>query len=89
MRVIFYAEPKNLEEAHKFKTVPDEESVEARWVSLSELQKLSEDKPGLRGGELLDWGTYLEKGGLVFPLGMFGDEGKVLQTEKAKAFTIV
>ena len=37
MRVIFYAEPESLEEAHKFKTIEDEDSVEARWVSMDEL----------------------------------------------------
>ena len=40
MRVIFYAEPLNLEEAHNFKTVEDKESVEARWVTLQELMEL-------------------------------------------------
>ena len=63
MRVIFYAEPKSIEEAHKFKIEPDAESVEARWVSLQELIKLGETPPYLRGSELLDWGSYLEKGG--------------------------
>ena len=40
MRVLFYAEPKSLEESHNFKTVEDKESVEARWVSLNELTEL-------------------------------------------------
>ena len=34
MRVIFYAEPASLEEAHNNKQVADSESLEARWVSL-------------------------------------------------------
>ena len=37
MRVIFYAEPTSLEQAHAFKTVADSESLEARWVTLPEL----------------------------------------------------
>ena len=77
MRVIFYAEPKNVQEAHNFKIVEDAESVEARWVSLKELNTLADTKPGLRGGELVEWGEYLEKGGAIYPLGMFGDEGGI------------
>ena len=73
MRVIFYAEPKSLEEAHKFKTVADEESVEARWVTIDEINEIGHtDKNGLRGGELIDWASYLEKGGHIYPMEMFG-----------------
>ena len=89
MRVIFYAEPKSLEEAHKFKTVPDEESDGARWVTLPELVQIGDtDKNGLRGGELLDWGTYLEQGGHVYPMAMFGKEGGV-QKVKSKSKSIL
>ena len=77
MRVIFYAEPKSIQEAHNNKKVEDAESVEARWVSLKELDVLADTKPGLRGGELIEWGEYLEKGGAIYPIGIFGDEGKV------------
>ena len=56
MRVILYAEPKSLEEAHKFKTVPDEESQEARWVNMDEIVELGRNDPnGIRGEELPKW----------------------------------
>lgn len=63
-RVIFYGEPKD--ENQKVKTIPDSESLEARWVSLPELQELD-----LRGDDLLQWGKYLEKGGEIFPIDFF------------------
>ena len=63
MRVIFYAEPTNLEESSKNKQTPDSESEEARWVTLEECLRLDDDPPGLRGGELVEWARYLEKGG--------------------------
>ena len=53
----------------------DEESIEARWVTLSELIELGQKAPGLRGEELLEWGSYIEKGGYIAPLSFFGDEG--------------
>lgn len=37
MRVIFYAEPVSLEESTKLKKVADQESEEARWVTIEEL----------------------------------------------------
>ena len=63
MRVIFYAEPTSLEMCDQVKTVPDEESEEARWVSIQELHELGNSSPGLRGEELLEWAAYLERGG--------------------------
>ncbi len=42
------------------KSVPDEESDEARWVTLQEFNEiLKTDK--LRGSEPIEWFTYLEK----------------------------
>ena len=55
MRVIFYAEPTNEIQAQSLKKIPDEESVEAKWVTLDDLAKLSKEKPGLRGIELIEW----------------------------------
>lgn len=89
MRVIFYAEPVSIEEAHKFKTVPDSESLEARWVSLQELELLDKTKPYLRGYELLEWGQYLENGGAIFPMGMFSQEGAQMKPDQSKSFTII
>ena len=37
MRVIFFAEPASLEQAHSVKKVADSESLEARWVTIPEL----------------------------------------------------
>mmetsp|Transcript_14408 Transcript_14408/g.22211 ORF Transcript_14408/g.22211 Transcript_14408/m.22211 type:complete len:191 (+) Transcript_14408:175-747(+) len=87
MRVIFYAEPTTLEMSTQVKKVPDEESVEARWVTLDELVELGEKPPGLRGSELLTWGKYLEDGGQAFPLAVFGREGETIKPTD-KAYTI-
>ena len=71
MRVIFFANPSDLNQAPK--SEPDSESNGARWVSLAELQQwITEEK--LRGDELLEWGTYLENGGPVYPLSLFASE---------------
>ena len=59
MRVIFYAEPTNHEEAKKLKSIPDSESLEARWVNMEEAAELGKNLPGLRGHEVLVWGMYL------------------------------
>ena len=65
MRVIFFAVPVNSQPPKK---TPDNESEEARWVTLQELKKLARTSPGLRGPELYEWGTYIEKGGMIAPL---------------------
>ena len=39
---------------------PDEESEEARWVTVDELVELDRSPPHLRGSELLQWARYLE-----------------------------
>uniref|UniRef100_A0A0G4HET8 Nudix hydrolase domain-containing protein n=1 Tax=Chromera velia CCMP2878 TaxID=1169474 RepID=A0A0G4HET8_9ALVE len=68
MRVIFYAEPKDLEA--KPKSIPDFESAGAAWVSEDELHGLP-----LRGGEPAQWICYLSKGGQIFPLSVLTLEG--------------
>jgi len=67
-RVIFYAEPKDPLQTPK--RTPDKESLKAEWLTLEELKEKSRKPPpeGLRGPELLDWATYLENGGQVYPL---------------------
>ena len=72
MRVIYYAEPVDIKEANKFKFFADKESRESRWVSLDELKKLGSAYPGLRGPELQEWAEYLEHGGAIYPLSVFG-----------------
>ena len=65
MRMIFYAEPTSYEAALNYKTVPDEESNGALWVTPEELISIVQATPvpGLRGPELLDWANYLQNGG--------------------------
>jgi len=71
MRVIYYAEP--IDDTPP-KTKPDKESLEARWVTLAELEALGHKLPGLRSDELLLWGRYLETGGIIYPLSIFAKE---------------
>lgn len=70
MRVIFLARPKDDTEP---KSIPDDESLEARWVSLKELDLLpqrSADVPRLFR-DVLD-------GAPVYPSSLLGEEGKAL-----------
>jgi hypothetical protein len=66
MRVIFYAEPADRNQTPK--QFPDKESEEARWVTIEDLKALGFQEPGLRGDELVEWGTYIENGGHIAPL---------------------
>lgn len=67
-RVVFYGEPKDPNQKPKDK--PDAESLEAKWLSLEELEMMLK-KGQLRGTDLLDWGKYIEKGGTIYPLESF------------------
>ena len=67
MRVIFYAEPVDHDVIPK--QVADSESLEARWVTLEEFENL--DK--IRGGELLEFGSYLEKNGTIHPMSLLNE----------------
>ena len=44
MRVIYYAEPKDLTQSLNLKTVADSESLEAKWVTNAELALMKEQK---------------------------------------------
>ncbi|KAL6042771.1 Nudix hydrolase domain-containing protein [Balamuthia mandrillaris] len=68
MRMIFYAEPADDTPP---KSVPDKESLEARWVTLEELQQLSKQSPYLRGTEPTEWFSYVANGGPIFPISLF------------------
>ena len=81
MRVIFYAEPKNCWQVPK--QIPDSESLCARWVTLEEFKGL--DK--IRGWELLEWGTYLQNGGQIYPPEVLGKESDMVKA-RGEAFTI-
>jgi 8-oxo-dGTP diphosphatase len=69
-RVIYYAEPTDPSKPPK--SIPDDESKSARWVSVAELEAMAALPPpaGLRGDELLVWAHYLEKKGPIYPLGV-------------------
>ncbi len=71
MRVVFYGEP--LEDGAPLKSVADAESTQARWCSTAELAGMQSEGV-LRGDDLLNWAEYLEKGGAIFPLSVFGAE---------------
>lgn len=47
------------------------DSLEARWVSVEELKEIGKKLPFLRAPELLDWATYLDNGGVIYPLETF------------------
>ena len=70
------------------KRVADSESVEARWVNMEECVALDNDGAGLRGVELVVWGNYLNQGGHIYPLAMFGAEGGKLQPQFSRSMTI-
>ena len=42
----------------------------------------------LRGPELLDWAEYLEGGGHMYPLSMFGIEGEVTPAASSASFSL-
>ena len=74
MRVIYYAEPRDVDVIPK--QVADTESLEARWVSLEDFPKLGK----IRATELLTFGGYVEAGGPIHPMSMM-DDGKIQYTE--------
>ncbi|GMH33050.1 hypothetical protein BSKO_00884 [Bryopsis sp. KO-2023] len=68
MRVIFAARPQDEDQVPK--SVADDESNGAAWVTLDEFLS----KPKNRGMELVQWGKYIEDGGPIFPLTVFAME---------------
>lgn len=67
VRVFFVARPID---DRPPKSTPDEHSLEARWVTLSELRKLP-----LRGEEVNEIFTAIERGAPVYPLSLITQEG--------------
>ena len=67
MRVVYLAEPVD---ATPPKSVPDEESLGAAWVTLDELRALD-----LRGEEVRELFEYVQCGGPLYPLGVLQPEG--------------
>jgi len=66
MRLIYLAIPAENPPPEHPKTVPDDESVEARWVTIEELGSYR-----LRGDEPEVWFNYVAKGGAILPLNSF------------------
>lgn len=67
VRVFVVARPRA---ATSPKTIPDEHSLEARWVTLEELDQLP-----LRGAEVREVFRYVARGGRVFPSSVVTFEG--------------
>ena len=67
LRVIFVARPADDSPP---KSVADSDSVQARWVTLEELDKLS-----LRGMAFRELFHYISGGGTVYPLNVLSPEG--------------
>lgn len=73
-RVIFYAQPRDPTQPPK--STPDAESRGAAWLTLDDLRDKAKKSPpeGLRGRELLNWATYIENGGTIYPLSLLSSE---------------
>eukprot|EP01111_Echinosteliopsis_oligospora_P013621 TRINITY_DN4928_c0_g1_i1.p1 TRINITY_DN4928_c0_g1~~TRINITY_DN4928_c0_g1_i1.p1 ORF type:complete len:176 (-),score=45.35 TRINITY_DN4928_c0_g1_i1:18-545(-) len=69
MRVIFIASP--VDPAAPLKSIPDEESMGARWCSLEEIKALP-----LRTSEVFSLFQYVEAGAPIYPMSMITFEGR-------------
>lgn len=67
LRVIYLARPAD---DRPPKSEPDDESLEARFVTLDEMRALP-----LRGAEVYGWSEYVLGGGAVAPLSLLAPEG--------------
>jgi len=79
IRVIFYAEPKD--EDQKPKSKADKDSLEARWLTVEEIEALKDGTPGWRGSELYEWSKYVKEGGQIYPLSWLNPEGSPVGAE--------
>ena len=88
-RVIYYAEPKDPNQ--ELKSVPDEESLSAKWLTIAELEHLARRPPpaGLRGHELLVYAQYVEQQkGPIYPLSLLSmseHDNPVLPSKEERA----
>jgi hypothetical protein len=46
---------------------------------MQEYVKMKNEKPGWRGPELYDWATYIETGGVIYPMSMLDHEGSEIK----------
>ncbi|HTR49307.1 MAG TPA: NUDIX hydrolase [Kofleriaceae bacterium] len=65
IRVVFVGHPVD---DRPPKTIPDDDSLEAAWVTLAELDRLP-----LRGDEVREWFAYVAGGGSIYPLAVLAD----------------
>jgi 8-oxo-dGTP pyrophosphatase MutT (NUDIX family) len=70
MRLIFYAEPVDLNSVPKSRA--DFESAGAAWCSV---QDIDNKDLRLRGTEPLIWSKYLESGGCIYPMSLLNEKG--------------
>lgn len=73
VRVVFLAEPAD---ATAPKSVPDDESLEAAWVSAADLAEYP-----LRGDEVRELITYVAAGGSAYPVSLLQAEGMPYRAE--------
>ncbi len=73
MRIVFLAEP--IDDTPP-KSVPDEESLAAKWVSLEQLNEYP-----LRGEEVRTLFSYVAAGGPIYPISLLQPEGMPYQIE--------
>lgn len=73
LRVVFLAEPTDDTPP---KSVPDEESLAAEWVSIEQLEGYP-----LRGEEVIEMLAYVAAGGPVYPPGVLQAEGMPYRAE--------
>jgi len=66
MRVLYVGVPLDDLPPEQPKTIPDEESLQAKWVFAKDLKRYR-----LRGFEPAQWFPYVERGGPILPLNMF------------------
>lgn len=79
IRVIFYAEPTDQNQEPKSKA--DKHSLEARWLTVEEIEALKNGTPGWRGSELYEWSQYVKEGGQIYPLSWLNQEGAPVGAE--------
>lgn len=79
LKTIYFAIPKDPKQ--KPKEIPDEESLRALWCDENELADL-EKKDLWRGPELLYWSSYLNRGGVIYPVDMMLNEGAIVTFHK-------
>jgi hypothetical protein len=83
-RAIFFGVP--VDPKQKPKSVPDEESNGAKWMSLEEMKAVA---ASMRGTELLEWADYLEAGGRIHPITTFDLEHSKVEDPNVTLLNLV